>query len=137
MLHQNRSQDPYTLSIQLIILSLPLCPFASLDKHLMGGLFSSLGSVSHGIRDSVFRPFAFPAPPCSYDANLEHLSWVDVIPVYYRGIDANAPTILYSHGNGCDVRHMAPIIDRLSTHFNVNVCAYEYPGYGLCKGSPS
>ncbi len=46
-------------------------------------------------------------------------------------------TILYSHGNGCDLGIIIGIIYGLRRKTNCNVFAFDYSGYGLSSGKPS
>ncbi|MEW6131155.1 MAG: alpha/beta hydrolase [Acidobacteriota bacterium] len=45
-------------------------------------------------------------------------------------------TVLYSHGNAEDLGGMRPILEAIR-RLGVNVCAYDYPGYGLSDGVAS
>jgi len=44
-------------------------------------------------------------------------------------------TLLYSHGNGEDLGHIAPILEELRA-LGFAVLAYDYRGYGLSNGGP-
>lgn len=41
---------------------------------------------------------------------------------------------MYSHGNAEDLGSIMPQLMELYNAFKVNVCSYEYPGYGLSQG---
>lgn len=43
--------------------------------------------------------------------------------------------LLYSHGNGEDIGHLAARMERLNA-LGFDVLAYDYPGYGLSTGKP-
>jgi hypothetical protein len=42
--------------------------------------------------------------------------------------------ILYSHGNAIDIGQMHLFLTKLSQEIDVDVIAYDYPGYGLSEG---
>lgn len=46
-------------------------------------------------------------------------------------------TILHSHGNAVDLGQMLPLYEQLAKLLRVNVCAYDYRGYGTSKGQPA
>jgi abhydrolase domain-containing protein 17 len=46
-------------------------------------------------------------------------------------------TILFSHGNAADIGAMTPRFLEIATHLEVNVCGYDYSGYGGGTGSPT
>lgn len=46
-------------------------------------------------------------------------------------------TIIYSHGNACDLGQVYDYCKHLSETLSVNVIAYDYTGYGISKGVPS
>jgi len=46
-------------------------------------------------------------------------------------VSPDRPTILFTHGNASDVGQMQEGLLYLSRELNVNMCAYDYSGYGL------
>jgi len=46
-------------------------------------------------------------------------------------------TILFSHGNATDIGCMRDHLVDMSSRLRVNVCTYDYSGYGLSSGKPS
>ena len=96
-----------------------------------------MGASISQTRDSIVRPFAFPAPSPSYDKRMPGLKWIEEIPIYWNRINSNRPTLIYSHGNGCDLGQTKPLVDLLVEKLKVNVLAYEYPGYGIHQGEAS
>lgn len=44
--------------------------------------------------------------------------------------------LLYCHGNGEHVAHVAPVADQLRSRLDVAVFAFDYRGYGRSEGSP-
>lgn len=96
-----------------------------------------MGSWFTSLKDSAYQPFAFPAPPSSYDRELPGLDWIETIPILWIKRDPKRPTILYSHGNGCDLGQVKELMKLLSKKLNVNIISYDYPGYGLSPGIPS
>lgn len=55
------------------------------------------------------------------------------IPVTYIKYSANALTLLYSHGNAEDLGLVYEYLSNLSRGLKVNVCAYDYTGYGRSR----
>ena len=51
--------------------------------------------------------------------------------------DKKLLTILFSHGNACDLSSIYPFLIDLSTQLKADVVAYDYSGYGRSEGSPS
>lgn len=96
-----------------------------------------MGSWFTSLKDSAYQPFAFPAPPASYDQGLPGLDWAGTIPILWIKRDPKRPTVLYSHGNGCDLGHVKDLMKLISQRLNANVISYDYPGYGLSPGNPS
>lgn len=65
----------------------------------------------------------------SYSETHEDLIFIDDIACIY--IDTGSKyTILYSHGNGCDIGECYSFLKKLSS-IGYNVIAYDYYGYGL------
>ena len=50
---------------------------------------------------------------------------------------SSSTTLLFSHGNATDLGCMRPHLVDLAEQLQVNVCAYDYTGYGLSSGQPS
>ncbi len=100
-----------------------------------------MGSWLTTSRDSLIRPLAFPAPSPSYDHELPHLKFINdkdgnpTIPIIWIYTDSSRTTLLFSHRNGCDLGHTYNILCILKSRLNVNIVAYDYPGYGLHKGT--
>lgn len=46
-------------------------------------------------------------------------------------------TIIFSHGNACDLSGMYPFLIDISTYLKVDVVSYDYSGYGRSEGRPS
>jgi hypothetical protein len=49
----------------------------------------------------------------------------------------NKLTIIFSHGNSCDIGVIYPFLVDLSTQLKADVISYDYSGYGLSEGTPS
>ncbi len=62
--------------------------------------------------------------------------YVGRVHVWYFPYDTNAKTILISHGNGGNISNRKWLIKTLQ-EFKVNVCIYDYQGYGKSQGKPS
>jgi pimeloyl-ACP methyl ester carboxylesterase len=46
--------------------------------------------------------------------------------------------MIFAHGNGCDIGTMHYTLSEFSRHLKIYIISFEYPSYGLCKGtSPS
>lgn len=86
-------------------------------------------------RDKLYKPFVFPVPIPSY--NHKEVGWIDQIPIYETRHDNSKLTILFSHGNACDLGHIRSVVNTLSQRLQVNVISYDYPGYGLHQGTPT
>eukprot|EP00160_Parvularia_atlantis_P001617 Unigene11299_Nuclearia_a/m.34519 Unigene11299_Nuclearia_a/g.34519 ORF Unigene11299_Nuclearia_a/g.34519 Unigene11299_Nuclearia_a/m.34519 type:complete len:260 (+) Unigene11299_Nuclearia_a:14-793(+) len=101
---------------------------------------------------SYIESIAFQPPtPAAYSERDPRLSWVPLradgpdgprIPVYFarapgRSLtDASqAVTIVYSHGNAEDLGQLMPLMDELALALGVNVCAYDYVGYGPVRST--
>jgi len=61
----------------------------------------------------------------------------DAIPCLYIPFENSKYCLIYSHGNACDIGEMYPSFVNYAQTWQVNVIAYEYPGYGIAKGSAS
>lgn len=84
---------------------------------------------------AVFCP---PTPPSRLSTPFEyvHTPHGSVIPVVMLWHTAShGVTFLYSHGNAEDLGQILPLLDQLRTYFQVNVCCYDYTGYGLSKSA--
>lgn len=46
-------------------------------------------------------------------------------------------TMLFSHGNAVDLGQMSSFFIGLGTRLKVNICSYDYSGYGVSEGKPS
>ena len=46
-------------------------------------------------------------------------------------------TLLFSHGNAVDLGQMSSFFIGLGTRLKVNICSYDYSGYGVSEGKPS
>ena len=46
-------------------------------------------------------------------------------------------TLLFSHGNACDLGQMASLYLIFTRLLPVNIFSYDYQGYGISSGSPS
>ena len=93
------------------------------------------------------RKIMFPAPAPSYTETHEALFYIDRTTYRETAAGANAVpamsalspraklTILYSHGNGCDLAECYGNVTEYSRKLNANVYAYEYPGYGVTQNT--
>lgn len=51
--------------------------------------------------------------------------------------DGSGPVVLFSHGNAVDLGIMMPFYADLVSLLHINVCSYDYTGYGESSGSPT
>ncbi|KAH0481325.1 MAG: hypothetical protein KVP17_000052 [Porospora cf. gigantea B] len=72
--------------------------------------------------------------------NDDSFGWLDSpqgqgkqIPVLWFAVEAAVTTVLYFHGNSCDLGDMLEELQWLSKQSNVNVMAMEFPGYGVAQ----
>lgn len=89
----------------------------------------------------IISKYAFFNFPSTYDENKSGLEFVIVniyesfgiterkIPILYRHLSDDNPTIILFHGNGIDIGDYN--IDYEAKISNCNYCIVEYPGYGL------
>ena len=90
---------------------------------------------------SVITSLTFPCPPSSYGGEISLLEFVirdelsystqisSRIPIRYYQYNKDLPTILICHGNYEDMGQTNPYI--LAEKYNVNICLFDYAGYGL------
>lgn len=94
-----------------------------------------MGSSISSVKENLYNSLAFPAPPCSYDINLPNLNIVNInnmyIPILHIKDKSYKYTLLYSHGNGCDIGIMSDTLKYLSKACKINIVAYDYPKYGM------
>jgi hypothetical protein len=55
------------------------------------------------------------------------------VPYKQGGVQANM-TLLYSSGNAVDLGQMLPVYREMARLLKVNVCGYDYTGYGCSSG---
>jgi len=87
------------------------------------------------LQAAVFCP---PTPPTKLSVPFEyvrtpHGSFIPVLMLWHAA--SNGVTFLYSHGNAEDLGQIVPLLDQLRTSYKVNVCCYDYTGYGLSKSA--
>jgi fermentation-respiration switch protein FrsA (DUF1100 family) len=58
------------------------------------------------------------------------------LAAYWHPSSNATATILHSHGNAEEINDLADIFELL-VQTNINVLAYDYPGYGLSAGKPT
>ena len=95
----------------------------------------------------MIEQFAFLKLKCSYDENIEHLSFVNreeihgsktithKIPIRHLHVNDNYKTILLCHGIASDIGEYD--LKSKSEKFSANICVFDFAGYGLhsCKVS--
>jgi len=60
----------------------------------------------------------------------DHIIQIPCVYLEYKGSDL---CLLYSHGNATDMGQMMPYLELLRSSLKINVCSYEYQGYGISK----
>ena len=89
----------------------------------------------------IINYFAFQPPMCTYDPSTIHLSMVPrkiissietkqyMVPYLYYLLDTDKDTLIICHGNAEDIG--TADVRRIACMYNVNVCIFEYSGYGM------
>jgi len=81
----------------------------------------------------IISKIAFRPPETTYDLTLSYLHFVErndyFIPIRKYHISSSLPVMLICQGNAEDIGMSDP--KQLSKDFNVNVCLFDYAGYGL------
>eukprot|EP01130_Rhizamoeba_saxonica_P012414 TRINITY_DN5233_c0_g1_i1.p1 TRINITY_DN5233_c0_g1~~TRINITY_DN5233_c0_g1_i1.p1 ORF type:complete len:299 (-),score=48.71 TRINITY_DN5233_c0_g1_i1:46-942(-) len=86
-------------------------------------------------RNSFDELILIPRKPNHLDETASlHKSGIPALFIPYQGSNC---FMIYSHGNGCDIGQMYHDCLQYAEHFQMNVIAYEYQGYGIANGSPS
>lgn len=69
----------------------------------------------------------------------ENIACVYIRPKKARGSKGSHSkyTILFSHGNAVDLGQMSSFLTYFSNEFQMNICCYDYAGYGASSGTPS
>ncbi len=57
------------------------------------------------------------------------------IPLFIFEVKKPKATIFYSHGNATDLGAMTPRFLEMCQNLSVNVCGYDYSGYGCSRGA--
>ncbi|OAO12971.1 serine protease family S09X [Blastocystis sp. ATCC 50177/Nand II] len=96
--------------------------------------------------NKLISAFLYLPPRCTYCTNdpLFRGSFFDkdsagnCIPcVYVKASSQSRYTVLYSHANAEDIGNLMGFFLWMSKHLFVDVIGYDYPGYGLCGGTPN
>eukprot|EP00928_Gymnodinium_smaydae_P021681 TRINITY_DN18489_c0_g1_i1.p1 TRINITY_DN18489_c0_g1~~TRINITY_DN18489_c0_g1_i1.p1 ORF type:complete len:950 (-),score=192.25 TRINITY_DN18489_c0_g1_i1:63-2912(-) len=101
----------------------------------------------------IVNKITFPAPSTSYSlASHPELFFVPYPGTSQSSSSRSAPgvpcmlyahptgsplLIVHAHSNGCDIADMKHTLQRISEELHVHVMSFEYPGYGLHRGSSS
>jgi pimeloyl-ACP methyl ester carboxylesterase len=90
----------------------------------------------------VVARLAFLPPPPTYDESWDKLTWVKTkrgqrIPLLYIPHPGAKFTILFAHANAEDLGSIADHLNTLAEVLCVNVCGFDYTGYGHASGTPS
>jgi len=87
----------------------------------------------------LFRP---PSPSYKTDS-FNELIWIPTdqpnyfVPALLITRASAKKMLLYLHGNSEDLGQIYEILNDYADGWDVNILAVEYPGYGLCVGTPS
>lgn len=78
-------------------------------------------------------------PPYLDEQNHDDIiKYKDVEMLLIRPIKDTKKVLIYSHGNACDIRGMKNRLKDISEQISdINIIAYEYPGYGNTEGTPN
>ncbi len=90
----------------------------------------------------LYSSIVFQNPKSTYDTHLPYLSFVErkahnycsheyvhKIPMVYYHIHSSLPTMIFAHGNACDISEID--VEGFAKKFGVNFIAFDYSGYGL------
>nr|QBK88832.1 MAG: alpha/beta hydrolase family protein [Mimivirus LCMiAC01] len=102
-----------------------------------------MGSMNSTYRETVFTPpdssyaekgpyevIKMKPPYCKYSGN-GRCTCTTTSAYFLKSNTSTNTTIIYSHGNACDIGIMRNNMVELKNRLNVNVLIYEYTGYGL------
>jgi len=85
--------------------------------------------------NSIVTKYAFLPPRPTYTESLKNFVWImsrdRKIPAVYFEYDKRNNTLLFTHGNAEDIGELRDWMSTLSKELKVNICAYDYRGYGL------
>lgn len=74
---------------------------------------------------------------CRVDVRRISTSRSQTIPLFHFKYPGAKTTVLWSHANAMDCGEMYFFFINLAERLRVNVCAYDYSGYGSATGEPS
>lgn len=101
---------------------------------LYAGLFLFAIFGSEGL---LFQPHAAGYKSINGQLELTTKDGRKITAVFLPASQANAPCLLYSHGNAEDLGDIHRIIKRFPKLCGVSVLAYDYAGYGQSPGTPT
>lgn len=102
-----------------------------------------MGTVFSTIKNKMYGKILYQAPnPPSYTQLPSEIEFIKgeesdsiLASVFINnGVDT---TILYSHGNACDMGDIYSSMKSLAIHLKTNIVLYDYPGYGQSSGTPN
>jgi fermentation-respiration switch protein FrsA (DUF1100 family) len=104
---------------------------------VLGVAYLCLAGYAYFYSDQII----YQPPRATYTTSLDGYCAIhtpegqDLAAVWLSNRDAQF-TILYFHGNGCDIGQERPFLEELRKH-GFSVLAYDFRGYGLSGGHPS
>lgn len=90
-----------------------------------------MGAISSSIKNCYSKLAFFPPTP-SYGVNSDLIfvtSGNNKIACKYID-NGKKTTILYSHGNACDLGHAVRYMETWGNKVDANILFWDYPGYG-------
>jgi pimeloyl-ACP methyl ester carboxylesterase len=106
---------------------------ASEAKKLQKKLSKQNGSIgsssSNDSRDITLESADISNSDQEFSSTTQYIK-IPCVFLEYKGSDL---CLLYSHGNATDMGQMMPYLELLRSSLKINVCAYEYQGYGISK----
>src|SRR2546429_4024976 len=106
----------------------------------------ALATVTAGCRESIEGRFIYyPSRPLAADPGSVGLAFRDVAFTAADGVRLHGwlipgrtpTTLLYSHGNGGNIRGPGALPRPLAAPLGVGPFMYDYPGYRRSEGAPS
>ncbi|MGK2860276.1 MAG: alpha/beta hydrolase [Thermoanaerobaculia bacterium] len=95
-------------------------------------------------RNTLFFPDRYPSglwdvtalDPRPDDHTITTPDGVKLHAWHFEAADANAPLLIFFHGNGGNLSHRADVAEQFARR-GVSVLLFDYRGYGKSEGSPS
>lgn len=96
-------------------------------------------STNTSLVESLLNMAIFMPPKRSINKPdyIKHLDDITYFVIHPKSNDSNSPYILWSHGNGCDLQYLYPVLRSVFIRLNqqIGIISYDYRGYGLSGGT--